>query len=51
MQNIQFKLVLPADVKDWLKAEAKRNLRSQSAQVVLCLRQAMQGADTNTDRP
>lgn len=50
MQNIQFKLVLPLDVKDWLKAEAKRNLRSQSAQVVLCLRQAMKDANANVDR-
>ncbi|MEM5468816.1 MAG: Arc family DNA-binding protein [Sulfitobacter sp.] len=41
MKAIQFKLNLPADVKAWLEQEAVRNLRSQGAQVVTCLRAAM----------
>ena len=41
MKTTQFKLNLPADVKAWLEEEAVRNLRSQGAQVVSCLRAAM----------
>lgn len=41
MKLIQFKMNLPADVKAWLEAEAKRNVRSQGAQIVACLRAAM----------
>ncbi len=41
MKTTQFKLNLPADVKAWLEEEAVRNLRSQGAQVVTCLRAAM----------
>ena len=41
MKTTQFKLNLPADVKAWLEEEAVRNLRSQGAQVVSCLRVAM----------
>lgn len=41
MKTIQFKLNLPSDVKLWLEEEAVRNLRSQGAQVVTCLRAAM----------
>lgn len=41
MKLIQFKVNLPADVKAWLEDEAKRNVRSQGAQIVSCLRAAM----------
>ena len=41
METKQFKLIIPADVKAWLEAEAKKNLRSQSAQIVSCLRAEM----------
>lgn len=41
MRLVQFKVNLPADVKAWLEAEAKRNIRSQGAQIVACLRAAM----------
>lgn len=41
MKAKQFKLIIPADVKAWLEAEAKKNLRSQSAQIVSCLRAEM----------
>ncbi len=47
MKTTQFKLILPADVKAWLETEAKKNLRSQSAQIVTCLRTEMtKGTDS-----
>ena len=46
MKTTQFKLILPADVKAWLEEEAVRNLRSQGAQVVTCLRAAMSRQET-----
>lgn len=47
MKTTQFKLILPADVKAWLETEAKKNLRSQSAQIVTCLRTEMtKGAES-----
>lgn len=36
---VQFKLVLPGDLKRWLEREAKRNLRSQSAEIISVLRE------------
>lgn len=42
--QVQFKFNLPADLKRWLEQEAKREVRSQGAQVVYCLRAAMQQA-------
>ncbi len=47
-QAIQFKLNLPADVKSWLEAQAKQNIRSQGAEVVACLRAAMARAEDLT---
>ena len=41
MKAKQFKLIIPAEVKAWLEAEARKNLRSQSAQIVSCLRAEM----------
>lgn len=41
---IQFKLLLPRDVKAWLEQEARQNDRSQGAQVVSCLRERMMAA-------
>jgi hypothetical protein len=46
MKTTQFKLNLPADVKAWLEEEAVRNLRSQGAQVVTCLRAPMLRQDS-----
>lgn len=43
--QVQFKFNLPADLKRWLEQEAKREVRSQGAQVVYCLRAAMQRAE------
>lgn len=39
---VQFKLMLPPDVKAWLDIEAQRNLRSQGAEIVACLRKQME---------
>ena len=50
MKVIQFKMNLPADVKEWLEQEALRNLRSQSAQIVMCLRQEMEKQETVAPR-
>ena len=40
-ETVQFKMKIPADVKEWLMREAERNVRSQGAEVVFCLREAM----------
>ncbi|TDX77744.1 Arc-like DNA binding dprotein [Neorhizobium sp. R1-B] len=37
----QFKLNMPQDVKQWLADEAERNLRSQTAEIVLALKEKM----------
>ncbi|MFB9952452.1 Arc domain-containing protein [Rhizobium puerariae] len=37
----QFKLNIPDDVKRWLAEEASRNLRSQTAEIVLALKEKM----------
>lgn len=37
----QLKINLPADVKNWLKDHARKNLRSQSSEIVLALREKM----------
>ncbi|AUQ74751.1 Arc domain-containing protein [Phaeobacter piscinae] len=41
MEKKQFKMVIPKDVKDWLADQAKKNLRSQSQEIVLALREKM----------
>lgn len=41
MEKRQFKLNLPSDVKEWLRIEAQNNLRSQSQEVILALREKM----------
>ena len=43
--QVQFKFNLPTDLKRWLEREAKREVRSQGAQVVYCLCAAMQQAE------
>lgn len=37
-QKHQFKMNLPDDVKGWVEAEAAKNCRSKSAQIVFALR-------------
>ncbi|MFC3057871.1 Arc family DNA-binding protein [Paenirhodobacter populi] len=38
---VQFKLVIPADVKEWLAMQAVKNIRSQGGEIVAILRQHM----------
>ena len=54
MENVQFKLNLSIDVKAWLEREAEKNLRSQGAQIVVCLRANMSEKpmqESNNPRP
>ncbi len=37
----QFKLNIPDDVKDWLAEQARCNMRSQTAEIVLALKEKM----------
>jgi hypothetical protein len=37
----QFKIAMPADIKRWLAMEAARNLRSQTSEILLALREKM----------
>ncbi|MCJ9672917.1 MULTISPECIES: Arc family DNA-binding protein [unclassified Neorhizobium] len=37
----QFKINIPDEVKKWLAEEASRNLRSQTAEIVLALKEKM----------
>lgn len=41
----QLKINIPEDVKEWLAAEARRNMRSQTAEIVLALTEKMRRAD------
>lgn len=41
---VPLKINIPTEIKNWLSAEAKRNLRSQSAEIVLALRDKMLAA-------
>ncbi|QDP53953.1 Arc family DNA-binding protein [Sulfitobacter faviae] len=45
MEQKQFKLVIPRDVKDWLANQAKKNMRSQSSEIVMALREKMEAGD------
>lgn len=38
----QFKLIIPTEIKEWLADQAERNLRSQSAEIILALRERME---------
>jgi len=39
---VQFKLNIPADLKAWIEAQSRRNVRSQGAEIVACLRERME---------
>jgi hypothetical protein len=39
--DAQLRIRLPRDIKDWLAEEAKKNLRTQSAEVTVLLREKM----------
>lgn len=36
---VQFKLNIPNDIKDWLADEASRNMRSQTSEIILALKE------------
>jgi len=38
-EKVQLKINLPADVKLWLEAQARQNLRSQTSEVILAIRE------------
>lgn len=40
-QQRQFKLNIPEEVKRWLADEAAKNMRSQTAEIVLALKEKM----------
>lgn len=42
MDKKQFKVVLPQDVKDWIAEQSRINLRSQSNEIILAIREKMQ---------
>ena len=37
----QFKLNIPEDVKGWLARQSARNMRSQTAEIILALKEKM----------
>ena len=39
--DVQFKVRLPEEVKQWLEKRAEENIRSQSAEIVAVLRTVM----------
>lgn len=51
-EDAHFRLRLPHDVKAWLAGEAKREIRSITAQIVFVLRKEMAaGEDFGEDAP
>ncbi|ATX64727.1 Arc family DNA-binding protein [Roseinatronobacter bogoriensis] len=48
---IQFKLLLPVDVKKWLEQQATKNVRSQGAEIVARLRDEMERDKTEIAKP
>ena len=50
MEKKQFKMMIPKDVKDWLASQAKKNLRSQSQEVVLALREKMAAEEATSQK-
>lgn len=37
----QFKIAIPLEIKRWLAIEAAKNMRSQSAEILLAIREKM----------
>lgn len=42
MQTVQYKMKLPVDVKAWLAEQSAKNLRSQSNEIILAIREKME---------
>ncbi|WP_083599374.1 Arc family DNA-binding protein [Shimia gijangensis] len=47
-ESVQFKIKLPSDVKEWIALQAARNLRSQSNEIILAVREKMEREAANT---
>lgn len=47
-QKKQYKLNLPADVKRWVAEQAAKNLRSQSSEIILALKEKMERSVAST---
>lgn len=42
MKNVtQFKINLPSEVKHWLAEQAEKNMRSQTSEIILALKEKM----------
>lgn len=41
----QFKIAIPLEMKRWLAVEAARNMRSQSAEILVAVREKMDRAE------
>lgn len=44
-ESKQFKLTIPFELKRWLAVEAAKNMRSQSAEVLIALREKMERSE------
>lgn len=40
--RMQFKIAIPTEMKRWLAIEAARNMRSQSAEILVAIRERME---------
>lgn len=49
MSEIQMKIRLPKEIKRWLAIEAAKNMRTQSAEVVLALKEKMDRSANSED--
>lgn len=50
MEQKQFKLMVPKDVKEWLAEQAQKNMRSQSSEVIMALREKMANQGVTTQK-
>ena len=41
----QFKIAIPLEIKKWVAVEAAKNMRSQSAEILLALREKKERAE------
>lgn len=45
----QFKLMVPFDIKRWLAIEAAKNMRSQSSEIIVALKEKMERQEKEKD--
>lgn len=46
----QFKIAIPTEMKRWLAIEAAKNMRSQSAEILIAIRERMDRTETEKGR-